>query len=208
MEPAEMWRVIDTQRSELAELFEGLSDEQWACQSLCEEWSVREVGAHLSLGARTGLGRVLVEVVRARGNFDRMVADTAIREARRPRDEIVAELRTVVGSRHLAPGQKLGYAMMDVLVHGQDICVPLGLDRAMPLDAARYSAEQTWRMGFPFHARKRLAGYRLTATDVEWTAGEGAPIEGPIASLLLLLSGRDAGLDHLTGEGAARLAAH
>jgi hypothetical protein len=59
-------------------------------------------------------------------------------------------------------------------------------------------------MGFPFHARRRLRGLRLTATDVDWSAGS-AQISGPIDALLLL-NGRTAGVPRLTGDGISALA--
>ncbi|NGO15208.1 maleylpyruvate isomerase family mycothiol-dependent enzyme [Streptomyces sp. HC44] len=207
MEKAAMWQVIDDERAGLADLLASLTEEQWTCPSLCEGWTVREVAAHLSSGPRARLVPILIEAVRARGSFNRMVDNTARREAARPPVELVAALQAASGSRHLAPGQKLAVVMMDVLVHGQDIAIPLGIDRPMPLEAARYSAEHTWRMGFPFRARKRLRGFRLVATDVPWSSGEGAEINGPIADLLLLVSGRHAALSRLTGPGAAVLRA-
>jgi uncharacterized protein (TIGR03083 family) len=207
MEKDAMWQVVDDERAGLAGLLAGLTAREWACPSLCEGWTVREVAAHLSLGPRMGTGAVLVEAVRARGSFNRMVDNTARREAARPTGDLVAEVRAASGSRHLAPGQKLADAMMDVLVHGQDIALPLGIDRTMPMQAARAAAEHTWRMGFPFHARKRLRGFQLSATDVDWSAGEGVRIEGTIAALLLLASGRPAALHRLTGPGAETLRA-
>ena len=91
--------------------------------------------------------------------------------------------------------------LFDVLVHGQDVAIPLGLPRDMPLDAASAGAERVWTMGWPFWARRRLRGLRLRATDIEWSAGEGPEVHGPIAALLLLLTGRAASLPRLTGEG-------
>ncbi|TPQ16200.1 maleylpyruvate isomerase family mycothiol-dependent enzyme [Streptomyces sporangiiformans] len=211
MHKAAMWRVIDEERADLADLLVSLTPEQWACPSLCEGWTVRHVAAHLSLAPRARLAPVLWDVVQARGNFDRFVDNVTRREAVRPPADLVTELRAASGSRRLAPGQKLADAMMDVLVHGQDIAVPLGIDRPMPLEAARHSTEHVWRMGFPFHARKRLRGLRLVATDTDWSAGEGgdAVVEGPIAALLLLVAGRHAAaLARLSGPGVAVLAKH
>jgi uncharacterized protein (TIGR03083 family) len=198
MEKSEIWRVIDRERGELADLLASLSAEQWARPSLCAGWRVREVAAHLSIGPRARVGMVLVELAKARGGFNRFVDNTAKKEARRPVEEIVAELRGVTGSRRLAPGQQLLDCLMDVLVHGQDIAIPLGIERAMPPEAARISAEHTWNRGYPFHAQKRLAGRRLVATDVDWIVGHGAEIRGPIGSLLLLVSGRDVAWERLT----------
>jgi hypothetical protein len=53
--------------------------------------------------------------------------------------------------------------------------------------------------------RLPLGGYRLTATDTDWTRGQGLEIAGPIGALLLLLTGRTAALEQLTGEGADAL---
>ncbi|MCD0453150.1 maleylpyruvate isomerase family mycothiol-dependent enzyme [Actinocorallia sp. API 0066] len=203
---AEQWKVIDGERASLAVLLATLTPAQWAAPSLCAGWTVREVAAHLGAGPTARLPRVLLDVARARGNFNRFVDATARRDARRPPHELVATLRGAVGSRRLAPGQKLSYALLDVLIHGQDIALPLGLDRPMPLAAARQSAEVIYRMGSPFHARKHLTGLRLQATDIKWSAGEGALVEGPIAALLLLVSGRPAALPRLTGPGVTTLA--
>ncbi|MGI5170178.1 maleylpyruvate isomerase family mycothiol-dependent enzyme [Spirillospora sp. CA-253888] len=208
MREAAKWQVVAAERAGLADLLETLTADQWGHPSLCDGWTVREVAAHLGLGPRMGRRDTLAALARARGSFDRMVRDTALREAARPTAELVALLRAGAGSRHLAPGQKLDHALLDVLVHGQDIAVPLGFRRPVPAEAARHSADVLWRMRFPFHPRRRLRGVRLTATDTAWTAGEGARLAGPIAALLLLLSGRHAAaLPELDGPGAAVVAA-
>lgn len=202
-----MWLALDGERASMADMLASLTEAQWAKPSLCTGWTVRDVAAHLTLGPQTTVSRAVVEIVRARGSFNRMVDRTARRHAARPVDQLVAELRDTVGSRRLAPGQKLADTLMDVLVHGQDIAVPLGLRHQMPLEAARASAEHLWRIGFPFHARKTLRGFRLHATDVDWAVGDGAEITGSIDAILPLLAGRTATLPRLTGQGAAHLAA-
>ena len=75
----------------------------------------------------------------------------------------------------------------------------------MPADAAVAAAEHIWRRSFPFHARRRLRGFQLVATDAPWRAGVGVRVEGPISALLLLVSGRPAGLADLDGPGATEL---
>jgi hypothetical protein len=75
----------------------------------------------------------------------------------------------------------------------------------MPREAARVAADDVWRHRFPFHARRRLRGLHLSATDISWTAGAGAKVEGPIFALLLLLTGRYAALDRLSGPGLPQL---
>jgi uncharacterized protein (TIGR03083 family) len=199
MDDKQMWQTIDAERAKTADLLANLTDVEWTYPSLCEGWTVREVAAHLSLAHRVGVLGALVGFTRARGSFNRMVDQTARAEAKRPTAEIVAELRGAVGVPKLAPGQTLKNALMDVMVHTQDIALPLGIERHMPIDAAVVSADDLWRIGFPFHARKRLAGYKLVATDADWSAGEGTEVSGPIQALVMLLAGRTATIPQLTG---------
>jgi uncharacterized protein (TIGR03083 family) len=202
MDEAQMWQTIDSERAATADLLAGLGDVEWTHPSLCEGWTVREVAAHLSLAHRTGIGGAIRGFVKARGSFNRMIDQTARAEARRPTTELVAELRGAVGVHKLAPGQSLKNALMDIMVHTQDIALPLGIERHMPTEAAVVAADDLWRIGFPFHARRRLSGYRLVATDTDWSAGEGTEVSGPIEALLMLLAGRTATIPRLTGMNA------
>jgi uncharacterized protein (TIGR03083 family) len=205
METAEMWGVTSRERAWTADVLESLSPEQWRGPTLCAGWTVRELAGHLSYGPQARLGDVLVQAVRAGGSFNQMVDATARRQATRPAVELIADLRAAAGSRRLAPGQTVRNALLDILVHAQDLAIPLGIDHPVPAEAARAAAVDTWRRSFPFRARRRLRGFQLVATDIAWTAGAGAKVEGPIFALLLLLTGRYAALNHLTGPGLAAL---
>ena len=50
-------------------------------------------------------------------------------------------------------------------------------------------------------AKKRVAGLRLVATDVDWSHGSGPEVSGPGEAILLAASGRPAGLAELDGAG-------
>lgn len=204
MDRDEVWRAIDTERTRLADLFDSLSDEEWEKPSLCTDWRVREVAAHLTL-AHTGLGTALAEIVRARGSFNRMVRDTAIRQARLPTDAYAPMIRAMVGSRAKAPFISDLEPLLDTLVHALDITVPLGRDWPLPPEAAMAAAGRVWKFEPLFHARRRLTGVRLAASDCDWAAGEGEPAEGPMGAILLVLTGRPAGLDFLRGPGLSVL---
>lgn len=201
MDVAAVWSHIDRERSELADLFERLTPAQWEQPSLCTGWRVRDVAAHLTL-AHMGVRTALPALVRSGFSFDRMIRDTALRQARLPTDAYAPLLREMVGSRRTAPLISPLEPLTDVLVHGQDICLPLGIRREMPGPAAAASADRVWSMAFPFRARKRLAGVHLRSTDHPWEAGQGPVAEGPLSSVLLLLTGRPAGLEALHGPGA------
>jgi uncharacterized protein (TIGR03083 family) len=82
--------------------------------------------------------------------------------------------------------------MWDILVHAQDIAIPLGIDFSTPPDAGAAAATRIWELRWPFSfgAKRRPGSFTLTATDADWTIGTGLEISGPISAILLLLTGR------------------
>jgi uncharacterized protein (TIGR03083 family) len=206
MDLDDVWRSIDSERLSLADLLDDLSPAEWEAASLCTGWLVRDVAAHLTQ-AHMGYRDALVGAVRARGSFDRMIRDAALRTGPLPPEECSRRIRAMVGSRRRAPMVSPIEPLIDVLVHGQDIAVPLGRERPVPPVPAAAAAQRVWDMGFPFRARKRLAGLRLRATDGDLVLGEGAPVEGTTGDLLLLVTGRTATVHRLSGEGVRRLPA-
>ncbi|MGI5220580.1 maleylpyruvate isomerase family mycothiol-dependent enzyme [Nocardia sp. CA-290969] len=186
-----VWTAVSAERTGLADLLEGLTEEQWNHPSLCDGWRVRDVVAHILLTSQAKLPWLLWQTALARGSITRMNFGTAIRYADSTSPaELLAELRAIAGLQHKPIATNAVDRLMDLLVHGQDIAVPLGIPREMPIDSARWSADRVWNMGWPFHARRTLAGHRLTATDTHWSAGSGTPVAAPIADLLLLVTGR------------------
>lgn len=199
-----VWQAIDRERSSLADLFDDLSEQEWATASLCAGWRVRDVAAHLTL-AQTGVLTAARGLLKARGNLNRMIHDTAVRQAELPVRDYGVLLRAMVGSRKKAPGITHLEPLIDALVHGQDIALPLGRTRPMPAEAASAAATRVWTTNWPFHARRRLSGLELVATDCTWSAGQGRRVEGPISAILLLLTCRYAALPQLSGPGTAVL---
>lgn len=189
MDDATVWRHVDEQRAAASDLAAGLSSEEWATASLCAGWRVREVLAHLTMEPTPRV--VVVELLRARGDFDRMMDGYARRVARRSDDELVGLLRDRVGKRRTPPGGAPLDPLGDVLVHTQDVVRPLGRHHPVPTDAAVAVAQRVWEKGFPHHAQRRLAGRRLVATDADWAVGEGEEVRAPVADLLLLVTGRE-----------------
>jgi uncharacterized protein (TIGR03083 family) len=204
------WHVISEQRLELARLLDKLPETEWERPSLCAGWRVRDVAAHVAMAPQVpAFGSMVADGIKARGSFHRLNHDIAVRHAARPTSDIVAELRRYADSRRLPIVTNYRSILFDVLVHGQDIAVPIGRDDyLMPVDAARAGAERVWSMGWPFWARRRLNGVRLLATDIDWSAGDGPEVRGPIQMLLLLLTGRSAtSLPHLSGSGVPTILA-
>jgi uncharacterized protein (TIGR03083 family) len=121
-------------------------------------------------------------------------------------EEIVATIRGMVGQRRHNVGLTVYSPLIDILVHGLDIAIPLGLELELPPEAVaeaatRVRSQDGRRMNRVFK-NIPLRAYRLQATDTAWATGDGPEIRGPIAALLLLLTGRPARLAELTGPGA------
>ena len=197
MEREHVWRHVDHQRADLADFLDGLSPAQWSAQSLCADWTVRDVAAHLT-HTTTSWSTFGIHAVRSGFRFDRMVSRLARDDTREPA-EITAALRAMIGDRRRPPGTNVIDPLMDLLVHGQDVAVALGVPREMPREAAVAVAERLWGMGFPLHPRKRFPGVTLAATDADFTVGAGPRVEGAIADVVLALAGRDAGRAALSG---------
>lgn len=209
MNREESWQVIAGQRLSLAELLEDLSAAEWHTPSLCRGWRVCDVAAHVAMAPQVpSLSSMITDGVRARGSFHRLNHEAAVHHANsRPFGQIITELRQYAHSRRLPVVTNYRNILFDILVHGQDITVPLGRRREMPRDAARAGATRVWTMGWPFWPRRRLRGLHLVAIDTDWSAGSGADVRGPIEALLLLLTGRTtAALPRLSGPGSTRLA--
>jgi uncharacterized protein (TIGR03083 family) len=188
MDTSAVWEHVSAQRVELADLVESIDPAAWGTPSLCRGWTVRDVAAHLTHSTRPA-PRLLLEAARSGFRFDAVV-DRMARGDRRPPAEIAENLRATAQSRRHPPGTSALEPLIDVLVHGQDICRPLGITRTMPPDAAVAAAERLWGNGFPFRARRRMAGRRLVATDADFAVGEGVEHAAPIAELLMALTGR------------------
>ena len=203
------WQVIKDQRLAIADLLHGLNAADWETPSLCAGWRVRDVAAHVSLVALPpSPGTLLMDLIRARGSFHQLNTNASLRRAKRAPEQLIADLRQHAGSRRVPVVSDQRNVLFDVLVHAQDIAIPLGVDLPMPVDAAAAGATRVWSMGWPFWARRRLSGLRLTATDIDWATGSGTDVHGPIRALLLLLTGRtEAALPMLAGSGLSQLSA-
>jgi uncharacterized protein (TIGR03083 family) len=146
--------------------------------------------------------------VRHRFDFDGMNRDMAVEFAdRRSPEQLVGELRRYADLRRKPIVTTLENLLFDTLVHVQDVAIPFGIEHTPAAPATIAALDRVWAMGWPFHAKRKLRGLRLVATDAEWSAGDG-PVEvrGPAVALLLTVTGRPAGHAQLDGPGVAELA--
>ncbi|MCA0145571.1 maleylpyruvate isomerase family mycothiol-dependent enzyme [Blastococcus sp. LR1] len=194
---------IADERRGLADLVSGLSTEQRTTPSLCAEWDVHHVVAHLVVPLEVGIPRFVLAMLAARGNFDRANVRMAREQGRRPFAELVEVLRRKADSRFTPPGAGPEAPLTDLLVHGLDIRRPLGLARDIPEERLRTSLEFVAAGGLD--AEPTVRGLRFEADDVAWSSGSGPVMRGRAEALLLAMTGRGTALDELSGDGVATL---
>jgi uncharacterized protein (TIGR03083 family) len=188
MDVDQIWASVDAQRRDLADLIETFGAQQWTAPSLCDGWRVRDVAAHLT-HSHMPPGRMIVEAVKSAFRFDPMIRRLAVEDTR-SQSEIAAALRAMAGVRKKVPGTSVQQPMIELLVHGQDMAVPLGIDLPMPTDAAVEAAKRLGGMKFPINAVRHLDGVRLVATDADFAVGEGREVRAPIREIVMILAGR------------------
>lgn len=201
--------LIADERRAFADTLETLTPEQWATPSLCGEWTVKEVAAHVTVGPTASIPEVVVAMVRSRMNFDRANVRLAAARAAGTTDEIVASIRDHATSRFTPPTFDWHAPLSDLFIHRLDCLVPLDLATDRPVEP--------WLEILPFlrsaKATQAFTGARLpevtlAPTDLDWSEGTGPVVEGPAEAIGAVLCRRPALLDRLTGPGVDALRAH
>jgi uncharacterized protein (TIGR03083 family) len=104
--------------------------------------------------------------------FDRVNARGLAAYANRTLDDLITLARNNLQPRGLTARFGGRIALTDGTIHHQDIRRPLGLPREIP--PQRLAVVLDFAKTAPtISAAKRIRGVTLTATDLDWTTGEG-----------------------------------
>ncbi len=201
---ATLMDMARAERADLAAFLATLTPQQWDAPSLCSDWSVKDVVAHM----------ISYEELGPMGLLRRFAKGRIVRANQVGVDEFAAlspqQLVEFLGN-HLTPkGLTAGFggmiALVDGLIHHQDIRRSLHQPRTVPAD--RLIRVLDLVPGNPrLGAGRRVRGLRLRATDIDWTHGRGPQVVGPGEALLMAMAGRPAAVADLAGPGCATLAA-
>jgi uncharacterized protein (TIGR03083 family) len=201
---ADMWTTIADERGALAEDLSGLSEHEWAARSLCANWSVQDVLAHMTSTAQMSAPKFLVGFVGSGFNFSKFSAKGIAKHRGSSSAETLERFRAQQHSTTSPPGPKPSW-LGETIVHAEDIRRALGMRHDYATDAAVRVADFYKGSNLVLGAKKRIAGLALRATDASWTNGTGPEVAGPIVSLVLAMAGRKAALADLTGDGVTTL---
>ncbi|MFI5613742.1 maleylpyruvate isomerase family mycothiol-dependent enzyme [Amycolatopsis sp. NPDC051903] len=194
------------QRSELAALADdlsGLDARQWRSTTLCADWDVEEVLAHLGAATRFTRWRWIRSMAAAR--FDPDVHNRRSLEQFRGADPAETLERFRRAGTITLPVKSSPFGLSEVIVHAEDIRRPLGL-RHVP-DAAGLLAVARFFTAKDFAVKSKTLAEDLTlrATDADFRHGAGPEVRGPLLSLVMVLAGRGACLSDLSGDGVPEL---
>jgi uncharacterized protein (TIGR03083 family) len=199
-----LWALAHAERAALAKDLDGLSAEQWQHDTLCAEWNVEQVVAHLTAAASLNRWRWLRSMLGARFRPDvhnqRRLAERCGGTPAETLDRFLA----VITSATAPTGHTPAY-LGEVVVHAQDIRQPLGLVRTPSIDALTPVADFFARRNFAVASRTHVAGLQLRANDGPFAAGAGPLVTGSTLALVMSMAGRVSYVAELDGPGVPTL---
>jgi uncharacterized protein (TIGR03083 family) len=217
-----MMDVISSHRRALADALDGLTADQWRGESLCAGWTPAHVLAHQTMPFRLSGEEFMAGLQRCGGDFTTFSDQVAAADSQLPPAELVSALRDNADNPWSPPGGGLAGALSHDVIHGLDITWLLGLGYEIPAAAmtavldsitrplalapgdalaaeVRVQAGNQTLFGFP------LDGIKVSATDLDWSVGDGEELAGRSRDLLPLLAGRRIPSELFDGEGVARV---
>jgi uncharacterized protein (TIGR03083 family) len=166
MEREQIFGAVAAERRRIADLIDALDEDALATPSLCAGWDVKTVAAHL-VGVFADSFWTFLRAALRHGGFHRAIDELARRHARSPAAEIARTLRQCADHRLNPPVTGPLSGLTDVLVHGGDIQVPLGIAFRPDDDQVGWALDfLTGPRPFGFVPRGRLRGIALHSEPI------------------------------------------
>jgi uncharacterized protein (TIGR03083 family) len=143
-------------------------------------------------------------MVRHGFDYNRWIAADGQERGQQDPAVILRAFRDTVAEHRASSAGRPITALTHVLVHGQDMCRPLGIQRDLA-EAHLVPVANFVATSFIFRAKRHIAGLKLVATDLEWSCGSGPEVSGPAEALVMMMAGRSVALDDLSGDGMTAL---
>lgn len=176
-----------------------LTPEQWHSPTLCGDWNVEDVVAHLGAASRLTFWGWLRSMAGAR--FDADVHNQRRLEEFRGDSPAQTLERYAAAGPIALPRRESVAGLGELIVHAEDIRRPLGLKHTPDAEGLLMVAQFFAAKDFAVNSRSLVKGLQLTATDAEFRTGDGPAATGPLLSLVMAMAGRRAALADLEGNG-------
>ena len=198
-------RMARDERADLTAFLATLSPTQWQAPALCEGWRMRDTVAHVISYDELGKRGLLPAVIRGRFRPARVNAIAMADLSTRSPDQLLALLRKHLEPQGLPAGLGARVALVEGIIHHQDIRRGLGQPRAIPPE--RLLLALRWTLVAPdIGSLWQIRGVRLVATDLDFSAGAGPEARGAGEALLMTIACRRGVVSELSGPGTAKLA--
>ncbi|WP_445258328.1 maleylpyruvate isomerase family mycothiol-dependent enzyme [Nocardioides aurantiacus] len=162
---------VATTYAGLADLLEADPD-AWDAPSLCADWQVRHVVAHVTMPVRLTPELFGAEMAAARGDFGVLSDTVAARDAALPVAVLLDQLRSAELHAWTPPGGGAPGALSHAVIHSLDVTLALGRPSLAPPDALAA-------------VRERVADGDLFGVDPDGVREQDAPDEA-----VAMLAGR------------------
>jgi uncharacterized protein (TIGR03083 family) len=201
-----LWSLAHAERTALAEDLSGLDSEQWRHGTLCGQWDVEEVVAHLTAAASLNQWRWVRSMLGARFRVEVHNQRQMVEHRGSTPAETLDRFHAIIDSTTAPSGHTPAY-LGEVIVHAQDIRQPLGLSHTPDVDALTPVADFFARRNFTVASRTTIAGLQLRADDGPFATGTGPLVTGSTLALVMSMAGRAPYVDQLDGPGVPTLRA-
>jgi len=193
----------------------GLDTAALAAPSLCTDWRIDDVLAHLAWTATAPLATLARAMIeggmrpgpRMASHFGRAAVQYRQTHAIGAIIDVLDELAE--GTRAYGTGARMGRPreyLVDYVVHHADMRRGVNEPAPAPNERTVAALGAALTVGGLIGSKQRSRGLRFIATDTDWVRGTGPSVKGPAEALLLGITGRPAALAELEGDGVAVLA--
>jgi uncharacterized protein (TIGR03083 family) len=173
----------------LADLLDAAPTQTWDAPSLCENWFVRHVIAHVTMPVRLTPERFGAEMAAAGGDFKVLSDTVAARDASLPVADLLSQLRSTRLHAWQPPGGGAAGALSHSVIHSLDVTIALDRPAVAPGEAMTTVLDQLIASNGSWFGVDPT-GVRLEASDTDWSWGSGRLVRADSGSLVALLSGR------------------
>jgi uncharacterized protein (TIGR03083 family) len=130
----DIWTIVHGERKALAADLKSLDENRWTTPSLCGEWTVRDVVAHMTATAKTTPATFFPKMIANGFSFSRVQAKDISAERGPSTADTLARFAAVETSVKHPPGPVDSW-LGEAIVHAEDIRRPLGIHRDYPVEA-------------------------------------------------------------------------
>ena len=196
----DIWPTVFAERKSLATDLQSIPEKSWNTKSLCSEWTVQDLLAHMTATAKITPASFFPKLISSGLSFARMQEKDNARERGSSPADTLANFQAIIDSKKRPPGP--AQTMLgEVIIHSEDIRRALGIEHSYPTDSVTAVADFYKGSNLIIGAKRRITGVTLRATDTEWSNGTGPEAAGPILAIVMAMTGRKPYLDDLTGDG-------